>query len=293
MIPKYFKTNILLLLAAFIWGFAFVAQRKGMEFIHPLTFNGIRFLLGALTLLPFLLFGRKADFLIQIKNRLLWLHGLMAGIALFIAANFQQLGMMYTTAGKGGFITSLYILFVPAFGLIQGKAIGNRVWMSVLLALIGLYLLSVHDNLILSVGDLLVLISALFWAMHLIVLSYISPLHDAKWIAFLQFLVTGVLSLLLAFVFENPQIGFIQKAIFPLLYAGIISAGIGFTLQIAAQKSARVEHAAIILSFEAVFAAVGGFLILNERLGTLQLLGCAMMIFAVVWVQLKPSNSKR
>ncbi|MCK9447900.1 MAG: DMT family transporter [Bacteroidales bacterium] len=288
-----FKPNILLLTAALIWGFAFVAQRKGMEHIHPLTFNGIRFLLGAVVLLPFLTSSKRKKATASWSNKRLWFHGILAGFALFVAASFQQLGIVYTTAGKAGFITSLYILFVPAFGMITGHRSGRSVWLAALLATAGLYLLSVHEQIELSIGDILVLISALFWAMHLIVLSYIAPLHDAKWIAFIQFLFTGLLSLLLAIGLESPNLSAILQTAYPLLYAGIMSAGIGFTLQIAAQGRARADHAAIILSLEAVFAAIGGYIILGEKMNITQLTGCLLMLIAVVWIQLKPSEVKR
>jgi drug/metabolite transporter (DMT)-like permease len=293
MNSKQVRSSFLLLLAAFIWGFAFVAQRKGMEHIHPLTFNGIRFLMGAITLIPLFFFQDRKHIKAELTDKRLWIHGFMAGFALFVAASFQQLGMMYTTAGKAGFITSLYILFVPAFGLITGKRAGGSVWLAAIVATAGLYFLSVHGSMQLSVGDMLVLISALFWAMHLIVLSYIAPLHDVRWIAFIQFLFTGLLSLILAFMFEAPAIESVSKVLLPLIYAGVVSAGIGFTLQIAGQKHARPEYAALILSLEAVFAAVGGFFILNERLSGMQLMGCVLMIFAVAWVQLKPSKKQK
>lgn len=276
------KSNLYLLLAALIWGFAFVAQRKGMEFTGPLAFNGIRFLLGAATLLPFIFLMRPVLSLKKVFNRRLIIHGLMAGIALFFASTFQQVGIIYTTAGKAGFITSLYILFVPAFGLFQKKQSGMQVWTGVIIATIGLFLLSMHENMQMQIGDLLVFISALFWAMHLIVLSYIAPQHDFRGLAFMQFLISGIISVVLAFLFEEPKFDGIHAAAIPVLYAGVVSAGIGFTLQVAGQRHARADHAALLLSLEAVFAAIGGYLILREILSTTELLGCVLMLIGVV-----------
>lgn len=279
---KRIQSNILLLAASLIWGFAFVAQRRGMDFTGPLTFNGIRFLLGALTLLPFMLFFKPSISFSFTKNRLLLLHGIMAGLALFVASSFQQVGIIYTTAGKAGFITSLYILFVPAFGLLRRQSSGLKVWAGAIIATIGLYLLSVHENMQMDTGDLLVLISAVFWAMHMIVLSYIAPLHDFRVLAFIQFFVSGFISLVLAFIFENPDLDQLNNAALPILYAGIASAGIGFTIQVAGQRHARADHAALILSLEAVFALLGGYLLLHEKMTALDLTGCALMLAGVI-----------
>jgi drug/metabolite transporter (DMT)-like permease len=283
---KALHSNLLLLLAALIWGFAFVAQRKGMESIGPLTFNGIRFLLGAATVLVVIAFSSKRS-LLKLPGKKLLLHGLMAGIALFIAASFQQLGILYTTAGNAGFITSLYILFVPAIGLLRRQHAPGRIWIGAIIATSGLYFLSMHGKLQMGIGDLLVLLSAVFWAMHLIVLSHIAPLHDFKWIAFLQFLFCGIFSIVPGLLLEPVSSAALASATYPILYAGIVSAGIGFTLQVAGQRHARADHAALILSLEAVFAVVGGFLILNEKMAAMQLFGCALMLAGVIISQLK------
>ncbi|MDP2238269.1 MAG: DMT family transporter [Bacteroidales bacterium] len=284
---KRIQSNILLLAASLIWGFAFVAQRRGMDFTGPLTFNGIRFLLGALTLLPFMLLFKPSISFSFLKNRMLLLHGIMAGLALFVASSFQQVGIIYTSAGKAGFITSLYILFVPAFGLLRRQSSGPKVWTGAIIATIGLYLLSVHENMQMDMGDLLVLISAVFWAMHMIVLSYIAPLHDFRVLAFIQFFVSGFISLVLAFIFESPDFNQLSNAALPILYAGIASAGIGFTLQVAGQRHARADHAALILSLEAVFAVLGGYLLLQEKMTVLDLTGCALMLAGVIISQYK------
>ncbi len=288
MKSKQLQANILLFLAALIWGFAFVAQRKGMEYVEPFTFNGLRFVIGAIVLIPTFpgLFTKKKQ--VVKKDKKLLVRGLIAGLVLFVASSLQQVGMLYTTAGKAGFITSLYILFVPALGLLLGRSPGRKSWLAAIIATFGLYLLSVHGQMQLSPGDLLVLISALFWAIHMMYLSHIAPHHDARFIAFLQFAFSGLLSLVIAYFFENYSWQAIMESIYPIIYAGVFSAGIGFTIQIAAQRYAKAHHAALILSLEAVFAAIGGFLILGELMTMTQLLGCMFMLAAVIWIQMGP-----
>ena len=277
--------------AAFIWGFAFVAQRQGMVFVGPLTFNGIRFLLGALVLIPaFWLLRPAIPSGFHLRPYLF--ASIMAGIALFVASTFQQLGMMYTTAGNGGFITSLYIIFVPVFGIFRKQPSSRLIWLGAGIAFTGLYLLSIDSNFQMQTGDILVFISAVFWAMHLIILSYLSPMHDFRLLAFGQFLFTGILSLILAFILETPQTESIGAAMMPILYAGVISVGIGFTLQVLGQKHARADHSALILSLEAVFAAIGGWLILNESMDSKGLIGCALMLTGVIISQLKVKSVK-
>jgi drug/metabolite transporter (DMT)-like permease len=288
---NWVKSNLSLLGAAFIWGFAFVAQRQGMVFVGPLTFNGIRFLLGALVLIPaFWLLRPAIPSGFHLRPYLF--ASIMAGIALFVASTFQQLGMMYTTAGNGGFITSLYIIFVPVFGIFRKQPSSRLIWLGAGIAFTGLYLLSIDSNFQMQTGDILVFISAVFWAMHLIILSYLSPLHDFRLLAFGQFLFTGILSLILAFILETPQTESIGAAMMPILYAGVISVGIGFTLQVLGQKHARADHSALILSLEAVFAAIGGWLILNESMDSKGLIGCALMLTGVIISQLKVKSVK-
>jgi drug/metabolite transporter (DMT)-like permease len=288
---KRIQSNILLLSASLIWGFAFVAQRRGMDFTGPLTFNGVRFLLGAITLIPFMILMKPSVSFSLFKNRFLLLHGIMAGMALFFASSFQQVGIIYTSAGKAGFITSLYILFVPAFGLLRRQSSGPKVWAGAIIATFGLYLLSVHENMQMDTGDLLVLISAVFWAMHMIILSYVAPLHDFRALAFIQFFVSGAISLALALFLENPDLVQLENALLPILYAGIASAGIGFTLQVAGQRHARADHAALILSLEAVFAVLGGYLLLKEKMTILDLTGCALMLAGVIISQYRKTDS--
>ncbi len=286
------KGNILLLSAAAIWGFAFVAQRDGMNHLGPMVFNGIRFVLGAATVLLLILFEKNRRPLRQHLSRPLLMHGLMAGIALFFASSFQQVGIKYTTAGNAGFITSLYIFIVPVIGLFRRLVYGWKTWVGALIALPGLYLLSGSNGLNLQAGDLLVLIGAIFWAFHLVVLDYVAPLHDYRHLAFLQFFVAGFLSLIPGLILEFPPMQQLSAAWMPLLYTGIFSAGLGFTFQVAGQRHLPANHAALILSLEAVFALAGGFLILHESMTMKQLGGAALMLGGVMLSQMSPALKK-
>jgi drug/metabolite transporter (DMT)-like permease len=280
------QSNLSLLGASFVWGFAFVAQRQGMQYIGPLTFNGIRFLLGAFSLIPVFWFLKPTLSSGEIWKPLL-ISSLIAGPVLMIASTFQQLGMMYTSAGNAGFITSLYIIFVPVFGFLRRQPSSLSVWLGASIAFVGLYLLSVDSDFRMQTGDLLVFISAIFWAMHLIVLSYLSPRFDFRILAFGQFLFTGIISLVFSLFFEQPLLSSVHDALYPILYAGIVSAGLGFTLQVLGQKNARADHAALILSLEAVVAAFGGWLILNEQLSGREIAGCILMLLGVLASQSK------
>ena len=285
--------NLLLLTAAAIWGLAFVAQRQGMEHLGPLTFNGIRFILGAFTLLVYIGFSMPNFKWKELTRSQLLMHSAMAGVVLFFASTFQQVGMIYTTAGNAGFITSLYVLFIPFIGLFQRKPSTLQVWAGATFATAGLYFLSVKDGFTLSTGDLLVLIGAIFWAFHMIVLSYIAPQHDFRLIAFLQFAIVGVISVVLALFFETVIWSGIQGSMVSILYAGIVSAGIGFTLQVAGQRKARADHTAIILSLEAVFAMVGGMLILQEKMSGREFFGAGLMLCGVIIAQYYPEKSSK
>lgn len=286
---KVLKSNLFLLAASLVWGLAFVAQRQGMAFMGPFTFNGLRFLLGALSMLPLLVFMKPRYSRSMLSGRLI-IGGVLAGIALLFAASFQQLGIMYTTAGNAGFVTSLYIIFVPLFGFLRRQISPGRVWVGVLVALGGLYLLSVGDNFVMQTGDLLVFISAVFWAAHLVILSYLAPQFDFRLLAMGQYAFVAIVSLVLAFTLENPTIEGVQLAALPVLYAGVVSVGIGYTFQLIGQRHARADHAALILSLEAVFAALGGWIILSETMDVRGSVGCVLMLVGVLLTKVKPET---
>ncbi len=271
------KSNLLLLLTAAIWGFAFVAQRAGMEYVGPFTFNGVRFLLGGLSLLPLLIFFRHNKSLPVRKFGALF-PGVLAGIVLFTAASLQQIGIITTTAGKAAFITSLYIVLVPIISLFLGQTTSKGTWLGCVLAAVGLYFLCIRESSAIQSGDLLVLIGAFLWAVHILIIGYFSPRVEVLKLSFVQFMTCSVLSLIVASITEEFILSNLLAAVVPILYGGIGSVGIAYTLQAVGQKYARPAHAAIILSMEAVFAAIGGFLLLGEYLEIQEILGCLLML---------------
>ena len=280
------KSNLLLLLAAAIWGFAFVAQRVGMGYVGPFTFNGVRFLLGSLSLIPLIWYFRTDSPTSQAGLKSEVLAGLLAGTILFIAASLQQIGLIYTTAGKAAFITCLYIVLVPVIGIFLGHSVGRGTWLGCILAVVGLYFLSIKGSASIQPGDLLQLIGALFWTMHILVIGYFSRRVDVLKLACFQFLTCSVLSLITAAITETIIFNNILAAAVPILYGGLCSVGIAYTLQVVGQKHAPPAHAAIILSMETVFAVIGGFLILGERIGGQEMIGCALMLSGMVVSQL-------
>ena len=284
------RANLLLMAAAVIWGLAFVAQRVGMRHLAPLTFNSARFVLGALVLLPLLpRSGRRPPGVATAGRRETALAALATGLVLFASATLQQYGLVSTTAGKAGFITSLYVVLVPVLGLIIGQRVGRWAWAGVALATAGLYLLSARGAFSLAPGDGLVLLCAIGWAVHVQLVGLYVRRVPALRLAFGQFVVAAALSLAGALVFDAPDPGGLRAAAAPVLYAGIFSIGVAFTLQVAGQKHARPTDAAIILSGESVFAALGGALLLGERLDARELAGCAAILGGVVVAQRGPA----
>ena len=294
MQTKTLKSDALLLIAAFFWGTTFVAQRQGMDHIGPMTYNACRFFLGAVTLMPLLILPVKplADHHTGSTRLLLW-GGALAGAALFGGASLQQMGLQYTTAGKAGFITSLYVVLVPLMGLALGHRCGRSLWLGVGLTVAGLYLLSVTESFTIARGDLLVLASAFFWAVHVQVIGYLARRGHPLRIACIQFLVCAALSLVVALLSETMAVAAIRQATIPILYGGILSAGVAFTLQVICQRTSPPAHAAIIMSLETVFAALAGGLILHERLGLRGLAGCTLMLAGLMVVQLPPLLGRR
>jgi drug/metabolite transporter (DMT)-like permease len=274
------------LVTSLIWGLAFVAQRAGMEHLGPFLFNAIRFALGSLWLLPFIYWRQNGlpFFWNFFKNQSLR-NGFLLGIILFSAATFQQIGIVYTTAGKAGFITGLYVILVPLFGIMLKKTTSLLTWISAGLALIGLFFLSVQNNFMLARGDLLVLIAAFFWAFHVLAVDHLLGKTTALLLAFYQFLFCSLFSFILALFYEEMAWSNIAPAAIPILYAGLFSVGIGYTLQVFAQKEAHPSHAAIILSLEAVFAVIGGWILLHESLNGRELLGCLLMLSGMLLSQ--------
>jgi drug/metabolite transporter (DMT)-like permease len=284
------KSDAILLLTALIWGFAFVAQRAGMAYVEPFTFNGVRFALGTLSLLPLLLLQRGQGRRLgagqpRPTGKTIALGGALAGSVLFVAASLQQIGLVYTTAGKAGFITGLYVVIVPLLGLFLKQRPGSGTWIGAVLAVFGLYLLSVSEEFTIHPGDFLEILGAFFWAVHVLVIGWFSTRIAALQLAALQFAICSILSLATAALTETILLSGILEAAIPIFYGGFISVGIAYTLQVVGQRGAQPSHAAIILSFETVFGALGGWLILDEILSSRGLIGCALMFAAMLLSQ--------
>ena len=307
------RNTFLLILTAFIWGVAFVAQSVGMEYVGPWTFTASRSVIGAVFLIPCIAFldklkEKEANALIDLhktdssmdvpssathpKNRkTLLIGGICCGTALAIASMLQQYGIAYTTVGKAGFITALYIIIVPILGIFLKRKPGLRVWISVLLAVAGLYFLCMTDSLTLGKGDLLVMLCALAFSFHILIIDHFSPMVDGVRMACIQFAVVAVLCGIPALILEQPSLSSLVDAWAPILYAGMLSSGVGYTLQIVAQKNYDPTIASLIMSLESVFSVLAGWVILKQALTPRELFGCALMFGAIILVQL-PEKKK-
>ena len=284
MLSKSLRADLILLLVAAVWGFSLVAQHIGLDYLGPLAFNAARFALGTLVLLPLLFFVPKVAWQ---NNRQLLIKGSIAGLVLFMGSSLQQAGLQYTTAGNAGFITSMYIVFVPVFALAVAQKTGLNTWLGGALALIGLYLLSVSESLTINQGDLLILIGAAFWALHVLLIDkYATELNNLL-LSITQFAFCALLGFTLALAFESERTSAANMlaAWQPLLFAGVLTVGIGHSLQVVGQRDAVASHAAIIMSLEALFAALGGWLWLDEQLSSRQFAGCALMLAGVLLSQ--------
>lgn len=302
---KKLRGNLLLLLTSIIWGSAFVAQSVGMEHIGPFTFNMVRNFVATLFLLVVILFldnkkKQSPDYTppTAAEKRTLLIGGLVCGIILFVAGSLQQFGLLYTTAGKAGFITTLYVVIVPIFGLFLGKKVSTKIWICVLAAAVGLFLLSVKaGESITSIGkgDFLVFLCAIGFSFHILVIDYFSPKVDGVKMSCIQFFVVAIIAIIPTFLFENPSLQNILISMKPILYAAVMSSGVGYTLQIVAQKDTDPTVASLILSLESVFAVLTGMWILQETLTSRELIGCALIFAATIAAQLPdkrqlPSN---
>jgi drug/metabolite transporter (DMT)-like permease len=338
-----FFSELLLLITAAIWGFAFVAQRVGMNYIKPFTYNGIRFLLGTITLIPVFIIlnnkgnkkrdekiksesekkinkelnnknnkkigenieikinyekGKKLNEEIEIKankeiSKTDFIAILITGFVLFIAANLQQIGIVYTSAGNAGFITGLYVIIVPFLSIALKKKTDIIYFISALISFIGLYLLSSEGKFSINKGDIIVAIGAIFWAIHILIISHFSNKINNLILAIGQFLVCGILSIFVAFIFEIKDKNIINKILeakYPILYGGILSISVAYTLQIVGQRKAHPALASIIMSLESFFAFIGGILLLKESTDFIRILGAFLMLSALLLSQIKPGN---
>ena len=284
------KADLILLLAAAIWGFAFVAQRVGMDYVGPFTYNGVRFSLGILVLLPFFYVRlRKREKLIYVNDpaglRKILAGSLITGLLLFTGVALQQLGLQQTTAGKAGFLTEMYGVFVPVVGLFFGQKSNWFIWAGMILSITGLYFLSITSGFSLSHGDTLVLMCSFVFTFHVLIIGWLSPQMDSILLALIQFSITALLNMLVAFAIETVTLGKILEAWLPIAYGGILSVGLAYTLQIIAQKTAHPAYVSIILGLEAVFAVIGGMLLLGETMSHRMIAGCLLMLAGTALVQ--------
>ena len=299
---KKMQSNILLLITAIIWGSAFVAQKSGMDYIEPFTFNGIRTFIGGLVLIPVIMVMNKKSPEENLtkeeksKNKkALLIGGICCGLALFAAGSFQQFGVMHTTAGKAGFITTLYVVFVPIISVLLRKKVRPIMWLCVVLGAIGLYLLCMTDaSFRLTFGDTLVLCCAVAFGVHIMVVDHFAPKMDGIKLSCIQFLTAGTLGIIGMFIFETPDINAIIDCAVPILYAGVLSCGLGYTFQVVAQKHADPTVASLLMSLESVFAVISGAILLGESMSVRELSGCAVIFAAVIISQLpeKKANEK-
>lgn len=281
----------MLITAALIWGGAFVAQSVGMDYVQPFTFTCVRSLIGCVVLLPVIaLFDRRKSEAVRTaeraNRRILLAGGVTCGVFLCLATNMQQIGIQYTSVGKAGFLTALYIVIVPVLGLFFGKRSRWTIWVSVGIALVGFYLLCMTGGFYLESGDICLLICAVLFSFHILVIDHFSPLVDGVKMSCIQFLVCGVLSAAAMLVAEQLDLSAILSAAAPILYAGVLSSGVAYTLQILGQKNYNATVATLLCSLESVFSALTGWLVLGQRLSHRELGGCVLIFFAVILAQL-------
>lgn len=287
MRTKKMRANALLLLTAFIWGMAFVAQSSGMENCGPFLFNGVRSVIGGFVLLPVIAFLDKKNTAEKSTKKWPLLGGICCGLVLFAASSLQQIGIIDSGAGKAGFITALYVVLVPVFSLVLGKKTTLVTWMSVAIALFGMYLLCMDGSSFkISVGDFLLLGCAILFAVHIMVIDRFAPTSDCVRMSCIQFFVAGLCSLIAALFTEEIRVAYVTAAALPILYTGVLSSGVAYTLQIVAQKDTDPTSAALICSLESVFALLGGWLLMQESFTVRELLGCVLTFGAIILSQL-------
>ena len=296
------KNSFLLFLTAFIWGSAFVAQSVGMDHVGPFTFNCVRSFVGGLVLIPCIAFLRslkKKEEGNKVERKTLvtkveLIGGICCGVALFAASNMQQIGILYTTVGKSGFITALYVVIVPILGIFLKKRVPKIIWFCVGLSVVGLYLLCMTgETFTLNKGDMFILICAVLFSFHILIIDYFSPKGDGVVISCIQFFTCGILSVVLMLATETPNVTDILAAKWPILYAGVLSSGVAYTLQVVAQKNVNPTVASLILCLESVVSALTGWLILHEILSSRELLGCVLMFVAIVLAQIPIPERKK
>lgn len=289
------KNAFMLFLTAFIWGTAFVAQSVGMEYLGPFGFNGIRSLIGGIALLPCICILDKINQKQKKEagnRKTLAAGGICCGLALFAASSMQQIGLQYTTAGKAGFVTAFYIVLVPVLGIFLGKKTGWKIWTAVALALVGLYFLCITETFEIGKGDVYVFAGALLFTVHILVIDYFAPRTDAVKMSCIQFFVAGILSLFPITFLETTTVKGVMMSWGPLLYAGVLSCGVAYTLQIVGQKNMNPTIASLILSLESCISVLAGWVVLGEKLSPREGLGCILMFAAIILAQIPEKTGK-
>lgn len=291
------RGELLLLLTSFIWGFAFIAQKLGSDYIEPFTFNFFRNLTAGIFLLGYSFFRKnKSRYKMDSITKTATIRGGIAtGLVMAVAVSFQQTGVYFTTSGKAGFITSLYVVIVPIFAIFMGKKVSKKTAVSIILALVGLYLLTVRvdDGFSINKGDILIFVGSSFFAFHILFIDKFSIKADSVKMSMIQFFVASLVSLLLVILFEKPNIDLLLKGMLAILYLGVFSSGLGYTLQIVAQKDTDPTIASLILSLESVFAAFFGFLFLKERPVDREIIGGIIMFIAIILSQIPEQKIKK
>lgn len=287
------RSSLILLLTAIIWGVAFVAQSVGMDYVGPFTFNGVRSVIGGIVLIPCIYLidriqkhNRQNLAKTKEDKRNLVIGGICCGLCLCAASNLQQIALQYVEVGKAGFLTAFYIVMVPVLGLFFRKKCSPYIWCSVGLALFGLYLLCMKGSFFLEYGDYLLLLSALLFSVHILTIDHFSPLASGVKLSCIQFFVCGFLSLIPALLLEKPQLFQILSAWMPILYAGVLSCGVAYTLQIVGQKGINPTVASLLLSLESVVSVLAGWLLLDQTMGIREILGCIVIFVAIILAQL-------
>lgn len=304
------KNGVILFLTAFIWGTAFVAQSVGMDYLGPFSFNGIRSFVGGIALIPCIVvlgrMGRKTEeergevtkndnpegSSRKGSRRTLIVGGICCGLCLFAASSLQQIGIQYTTVGKAGFITAFYIVLVPVLGIFLKKRIGWKIWVAVLLSLAGLYFLCITETFTIGKGDIYVFLCALIFSVHILIIDYFAPKTDGVKMSCIQFFVVGVLSIPFIAAFETITLEAVIKSMEAILYAGVMSSGVGYTLQIIGQKNMNPAIASLILSLESSISVLAGWVILGQSLSVREAFGCVMMFAAIILAQI-PDKAKK
>ena len=288
---KSLKGNIMLMLTALIWGTGFVSQSLGMEYIGPFTFNGVRNIIASLFLIPciyFLRFINKEEKkkISSDEKKYLLKGGIYCGIVLFFASSTQQIGIQYTSVGKAGFITALYVIIVPVMGIFMNKKVSAKIWVSMAAAVFGLYLLCINEGFSINKGDLLVILCAFLFSVHILVIDSFSPNTDGVKLSCIQFMVCGLISIVPSVVLESHLFSDIIRSMGPILYSAVFSSGIAYTLQVVGQKYTSPVIASLILSLESVFSAIFGWIILGQSLSTKELIGCIIVFAAIINAQI-------